>query len=292
MTAEALDRYSKGQDTTRWILLFFRWCVMGRCTKRRAFLGAVAGLTLFAASAKAAPVTFNFAGTLAFDTSFFAGDLQAGVEAAVLGALPNGTSVSGSFTVDLSAPDFNAADPAVGDYRSAVTGGALTAGGFSTGGGAQNCFLPDFDCRVGIDNDFIFIHPTVGSLDRVEVAGGFIASPTLTDEVVAQSGAVSSSPFLDFDGAPILLKAELFAVDFDIVDDDGLIDPSTVDFTSGGFVVFLPGIFNIPGTSSQPARFRFDIDDITISSTSIPLPPTLPIALGGFLMLWAFRKRS
>jgi len=130
-------------------------------------------------------------------------------------------------------PDFNAADPAVGDYRSALTGGALTAGGFSTGGGAQNCFLPKFDCRVGVENDFIFIHPTVGSLDRIEVAGGFIASPTLTDEVVTESGAVSSSPFSDFDTMPILLKAELFAVDYDIVDDDSLIDPSALDFTSG-----------------------------------------------------------
>jgi hypothetical protein len=260
--------------------------------KCRVFLGAIAGLALFAIPAKAAPVTFNFAGTLSFESSFNAGNLQAGVETALFGALPNGSSVSGSFTVDLSVPDFNAADPAVGDYRSAVTGGALTAGGFSTGGGTQNCFLPNFDCRVGVENDFLFISPSTGSLDRIEVAGGFIASPTLTDEVVTQSGAVSSNPFADFDTMPILLKAELFAVDFDIVDDDGLIDPSALDFTAGYFVVFLPGLFNTPGSSSTPARFRFDIEDVTLTSTSIPLPPTFPIALVGFLTLWAFRRRS
>jgi hypothetical protein len=124
------------------------------------------------------------------------------------------------------------------------------------------------------------------------VAGGFIASPTLTDEVVTQSGAVSSSPFFDFDGQPILLKADLFAVDYDIVNDDGLIDPGTVDFTSGNFVVFLPTIFNIPGSGGSPARISFNIDDITLSSTSIPVPPTFPIALGGFLMLWVMRRRS
>lgn len=264
---------------------------MSRFTNSRVFLGAVAGLALFALPATAAPVTFNFAGTLAFDTTFNTGDLQSGVEAAVLGAFPNGTSVSGSFTVDLSVPDFNAADPAVGDYRSAVTGGALTAGGFATGGGAPNCFLPNFDCRVGVENDFLFASPSVGFLDLIEVAGGFIASPTLTDEVVSQSGAVSSSPFVDFDTQPILMKAELFAVGFDIVDDDALIDPSTLTFTAGNFVVFLPSIINMPGTSAAPARFLFDIDDITLSSTSIPLPPTLPIALGGFFILWAFRRR-
>lgn len=265
---------------------------MGWCKKRRVFLGAVAGLALFAIPAKAAPVTFNFSGTLAFNTTFNTGDLQAGVETAVLDALPDGSSVSGSFTVDLSVPDFNAGDPAVGDYRSAVTGGALTAGGFSTGGGAPNCFLPNFDCRVGIDNDFLFINPTLGSLDLVTVAGGFIASPTLTDDVVTDSGAASSSPFSDFDTAPVLLKAELFAVDFDLVDDDGLIDPRALDFTSGNFVVFLPPIFNLAGTGGSPARILFDIDDITLSSTSIPLPPTFPIALSGLIMLLAFRRRS
>ena len=261
------------------------------CETSRIF-GAVTGLALFAVPVKAAPVTFNFAGTLSFETSFNAGNLQAGVETPLFGALPNGSSVSGSFAVDPSVPDFNAADPAVGDCRSAVTGGALTAGGFSTGGGTQNCFLPNFDCRVGVENDFIFIHPTVGSLDRIEVAGGFIASPTLTDEVVMESGAVSSSPFSDFDTMPILFKAELFAVDYDIVDDDSFIDPSALDFTSRYFVVFLPGLFNTPGSSSTPARFRFDIDDVTVSSTSIPLPPTFPIALVGFLLLWAFRQQS
>jgi|GEM_PF-1202824 hypothetical protein len=140
---------------------------MGRLTKHRVFLGSVAVLSLFAIPAKAAPVTFNFSGTLSFNSTFNTGNLQAGVETAVLDALPDGTSISGSFTVDLSVPDFNAADAAVGDYRSAVTGGALTAGGFATGGGALNCFLPNFDCRVGIENDFLFVHPTVGSLDRI-----------------------------------------------------------------------------------------------------------------------------
>lgn len=265
---------------------------MGWFTKRRVLFGAVAGLALFTLPATASPVTFNFSGTLAFDTSFNDGNLQAGVETALLNALPNGTSVGGSFTVDLTVPDFNAADPAVGDYRSAVTGSALTAGGFSTGSGAQNCFLPNFDCRAGVDNDFLFVTASLGSLDRITVAGGFIASPTLTDDVVTQSGAVSSNPVFDFDGAPILLKAELFAVDYGLVDDDGLIDPRMVDFNFGNFLVFLPGAFNTAGSSSQPARFRFTIEDVTVSSASIPLPPTLPIALGGFLLLWTLRRRS
>ena len=265
--------------------------MMGWFTKRHVIFWAVAGLALFAIPAQAAPVTFSFSGTLSFNSTFNTGNLQAGVETAVLDALPDGTSISGSFTVDLGTPDFNAADPAVGDYRSAVTGAALTAGGFSTGGGAQNCFLPEFDCRAGVANDYLFIHPTVGSLDRISVASGFIASPTLTDEVVTESGAVSSSPFLDFDGTPILMKAELFAVDFDLVEDDGLIDPGTVNFTSGNFVVFLPFLFNTPGTGSSSARISFAIDDITLSSTSIPLPPTFPIALGGFVMLWVSRRR-
>jgi hypothetical protein len=94
---------------------------MGRLTKHRVFLGSVAVLSLFAIPAKAAPVTFNFSGTLSFNSTFNTGNLQAGVETAVLDALPDGTSISGSFTVDLSVPDFNAADAAVGDYRSAVT---------------------------------------------------------------------------------------------------------------------------------------------------------------------------
>jgi hypothetical protein len=258
----------------------------------RAFVLAASTIAPFSFQAVAAPVTFSFSGTLAFDQIFNGTNLQPGVEAAVLGAMPNGASINGSFSVDLSVPDFNAADPQVGDYRSAVTGGALTAGGFSTGGGSQNCFLPNFDCRIGVENDFFFVHPTLGSLDRVTVAGGFIASPTLTDEVVAQSGATSSSPFVDFDASPLLMRAQLFAVDFDIVDDDGLIDPSALTFTGGGFSVFVPGTFNTVGNSGTPARFLFDIENVTLSSISIPLPPTLPLALGGFFMLWAFRRRS
>jgi hypothetical protein len=260
--------------------------------KCRAFVLTASATALFSFQAMAAPVTFSFSGTLAFDQIFNGANLQAGVESAVLGAFPNGASINGSFSVDLSVPDFNAADPQVGDYRSAVTGAALTAGGFSTGGGAQNCFLPNFDCRIGVENDFLFIHPTLGSLDRVTVAGGFIASPTLTDEVVAQSGAISSNPFVDFDASPLLMRAQLFAVDFDIVNSDALVDPSALTFTGGGFSVFVPGTFNTVGSSGAPARFLFDIDNVTLSSTSIPLPPTFPLALGSFFMLWAFRRRS
>lgn len=254
-----------------------------------ALMAGMVGAFALATPAIAAPVSFNVSGNIVFTSSENTAGLQSGVEAAVLAALADGTALSGRYVVDLAVADSNP-DPAVGVYQPIITAGQLNVAGFGFEPSSFACVNAAFDCREQVQNDGI----SLGGgqfLDSVQLLTGFLSSQALTQNVIAASGAVSNSPFLDLTDAPITANLGLSVFAADLVDNDGIVDPAAIGFEKGGMAITLASVFNQPGGSAASfARFNFEIQDLVVSA-SVPLPASAPLLLAGLGILLLTRKR-
>lgn len=248
---------------------------------------ALAALAVAPFHASAAPVQFVVTGEIFLSQTTNVGGLQAGVESSLLSRIPDGTSLSGVYAADLTAPDVAPGDPNLGDYRDFITNGALSVGAFDSTPGSLNCVNAALDCRQEVVNDAVFV-PGSGFQDRVGILTGFLDLDGLTAAVVADSGAVSSSQFTDFDDAPIVANLFLGRGDIDLFDNDAAIDPLSGLFTSFSLTVFVPSIFQ-SDVSDPAARFDFEIRNALL--TPIPVPGALPLAASGIVVLGLIARR-
>lgn len=250
-------------------------------------MAGVAAALAIATPAAAAPVAFNVSGNIFFTSSDNTAGLQPGVEAAVRAALADGVALSGRYVVDLDVADSDP-DPAVGVYQPIITGGQLSVAGFGFETSSFACVNAALDCREQVQNDLV----SLGGgefLDIVTLLTGFLSSDALTQNVIDASGAVSSSLFVDLIDTPILANIGLTAAAVGLVDDDGIVDPSAVGFSSGGLAVILSSGFNQANIFTF-ARFNFEIRDLAVVA-SVPAPASAPLLFAGMGLLLILRRR-
>lgn len=253
--------------------------------KYAALLVALTALPLQAASA----TKYVVSGDLVLTSIVDNGALQAGVEAALLARVADGTPFRGVFEGDLDVSDVAPGDANLGDYRGFVADGAMSIGAFASTPGTHNCLNPAIDCRQEVAND-VPAGSTV--FDRVGILSGLVDMDDLTAAVAADSGAVANSQFTDFDDSPILASLFIGGSGLDLFSSDGVVDPLSGLFSTGGLSLFLTSLFNEPGSPLQFARYNFELRNVSVEA--VPVPAALPLAATGLAVFGAaaWRRRA
>lgn len=250
--------------------------MFSRNTRSESLFGLVtAGLLFFGGNASAAPVTFQFSGTVFSVDSLFSGD-------SVIG-----DTISGSYTFETSTPDSNPINPASGRYINAVSSLSYTVGGVSGSSVSNHSIL--------VGNDTFGNFPLFHFFDAYAVFGQTTVSSfgyTGASEFRLGAGDADAGLFTN-DGLPA--NASFFSGGaFAGPSDAAVIDifASTGNFTgvSDQAILFpvLSGSFSAAGGIS--GQIRATIDSL-VRVSAVSEPAVLTLFGVGFVGFQFFRRR-